>query len=196
MICSYKRKRIEKVHQGVPIKKYLRAVQEAGYVLGHIGTNTYTTPRVKSQSFLKAKVEVIEMQARPNNYKIEEILADIPKGEKHQNPIENQYSVPCSSFGLGGCTKTLCVANKWWDIRPRNSDGTINQLSFHCSNQFKGLYDTKKIPHLVLNMEEKRLRIIYSHHILKHGENHYPYFHYDKNNWRSDSIKADDSVRK
>ena len=55
---------------------------------------------------------------------------------------------------------------------------------------------TNKIPQLLLKMEENNLRNLYYHHILEHGGNHYPYFDYDENNWRSDWIKADASVRK
>ena len=45
-------------------------------------------------------------------------------------------------------------------------------------------------------MADKHLRNLYSHHILKHIGNNYPYLNYDENNWRSDWIKSDDSVRK
>ena len=53
-----------------------------------------------------------------------------------------------------------------------------------------------KIPHLVLNMADNHLRNVYSYNILKHGGNHYTYFNYDENNWRSDWIKSCASVRK
>ena len=121
-------------------------------MLEKIGTKTATTPRVKSRFVLKAKVAVLEMHANMNNYEIYDILADIPKGERNQYPTESQYSIPCPPFGLANCTKTLCVARKSWDIRPQNSDGTINQIYVNWSNHFKGLYDIKKIPHLVLKM--------------------------------------------
>ena len=55
-------------------------------MLGQIGAKTFTTSRVKSWSVLKAKLEIIEMQAHPDNAEIEEILADIPKGEINLNP--------------------------------------------------------------------------------------------------------------
>ena len=67
MICSNKHKCIEKVPQCVPIRTFLRVVQEAGYVLGQIVTKTATTPRVSSWSVLKTKLAVLEMQTHPKN---------------------------------------------------------------------------------------------------------------------------------
>ena len=52
-------------------------------MLGGLGSKTTTTPRVKSWSFLKVKWAVLEIQADPNNSEIDEILADIPKGERN-----------------------------------------------------------------------------------------------------------------
>ena len=72
------------------------------------------------------------------------------------------------------------MAKKWWDLRPLNSYGTSNQIYVHWSNHFKGLYDTNIIPHLVFNMEDNPLHILYSHHILKHEGNYYPYFNDDE----------------
>ena len=89
---------------------------------------------------------------------IEEIMDDIPRGEKNRNPEEKQYYIQCTSFGLGNCTKTFCVANKWWDLRPLNIDGTSNQFSVYWSNHFTDQYGTKKIPQLVLKMEDNHFR--------------------------------------
>ena len=83
MISSNKHKRTEKVPQDVPIRTWLRILQEAVYLLGNIETKTTMTPRVKSQSVLKSKLEGIKIRAHPNNTKIEEIIADIPKGEQN-----------------------------------------------------------------------------------------------------------------
>ena len=88
------------------------------------------------------------------------------------------------------------MTNKWWDIRTLNSDGTSNKLSVHCSSHFKGLYDTKKIPHLILKMADNHLRNLHCHHIRLHEGNNYPYFDYDIKNQRSDCIKAEANVRK
>ena len=79
---------------------------------------------------------------------------------------------------------------------PLNSYRTSNQIYVNWSNHFKGLYGTRKIPHLALKMVDKHLCNLYSQNILKHGGNHYSYFDYDKNNRRLDWIKADASVRK
>ena len=79
MIFTNKRKRIEKLPQGVSIRIWLRAVQEYGYVLGHIETKTTTTPREKLRTALKSKLADIEMRVHPKNADIEEILADIPR---------------------------------------------------------------------------------------------------------------------
>ena len=150
----------------------MRSVQEARYVLGHIDTKTATNPRVKSRYFLKAKLAVLKIRAHPNNAEIEKILDDISKGEQNRNPTEKQYSIPCPPFWLVNCTKNYCVSKKWWDILPLNNDGTSNHLSVNWSNHFKGLYDTNKIPHLVFNMADNHIPIVYFHHIIKHGGNH------------------------
>ena len=84
--------------------------------------------------------------------------------------------------------------NKWWDILPLNSDGTGNNISVNWSNHFKGLYETKEIPHLVLKLADNHLRNLYFHNILKHGGNHY--LTSIMKNWRSYRIKIDASVRK
>ena len=135
---------------------------------------------MKSRSVLKNKLAVLEMRLYQNNYEIEEILADIPKGGQNRNPMETQYSISCPSFGLGKYTKTFCVYKKLWYLLPLNSDGTSKRLSVHWSNYFKGMYGTKQIPHLVLNMEDNHLYKLFSCHILKHGGNHYYYFDYDE----------------
>ena len=83
MICCNMCKRIEKLPLGIPIKKWVREVQEAGYVLGKLGDNTAYTPRVKSWSVFKAKLAVLEMQGDPNKADIDITLADIPKGKKN-----------------------------------------------------------------------------------------------------------------
>ena len=77
-----------------------------------------------------------------------------------------------------------------------HSDGTSNQMSVHWSNNYKGLYYTNKIPHLILNMEYNHLQNLYCHHILKHGGNNFPYLDYDEKYHISDRIKAYASVRK
>ena len=66
----------------------LRAVQEAGYVLGKIETKTATTSRDKSRSVLKSKLAALDMRTYPKNANIEEILAGITRGEQNINPTE------------------------------------------------------------------------------------------------------------
>ena len=154
MFCPNKCQRSEMFSQGVSTRKWLRAVQEADYVLGNIETKTATTPRAKSRSVLKVKLAALDMRAHQKDADIEEILADIPRCEQNRHPTEKQHSIQCTSFGLGNCTKTFYVANKLFDIHPMNSDGTINHMSMHCSNNLKGLYYTKKISHLVLKIAD------------------------------------------
>ena len=79
----------------------MRSVQEASFVLGQIDTKTATNPTVKSRYVLKSKLAVLDIRAHPNHAEIEEILADIPKGEQNRNPTDKNYSIPCPSFGLG-----------------------------------------------------------------------------------------------
>ena len=185
-----------KVPKGGSIRTLLMDVQESGHVLGKIETKTATTPRANLRSVLKAKLAALEMRAHLKDGDIEEILADITKGEKNRNPMEKKYSIQCPSFQLGNCTRTFSVSKKWFDLRPMNSDGTSNQMSVLWSNHFKGLYNTKRKPHLILKMVDNHPRNLYCHHIIKHGGNHFPYLDYDKKNQRSDWIKADSSVRK
>ena len=196
IICCNKHRRIEKVLPGVPIRKWVISVQEDGYLLGRLGSRTVSTPRVNSWSILKVKLAVLEIQADPNKADIYEILADIPKGDRNQNPTEIHYSIPCPSFGLVNFTKSFYVVNNWWDIQPCNSDRTRNQLYVHWSNRFWDLYGTNKIPHWVFNMADNQLCNLYSRHILKQGGNNYPYFYYNENNRVYDWIKYDYSESK
>ena len=55
-------------------------------MLGKLGSKTALKPRVKSRSVIKMKLAVIDVQANPKNADLDEILADIPKGEINQNP--------------------------------------------------------------------------------------------------------------
>ena len=96
----------------MPIRTWLRAVQEAGYVLGKIETKTTTTPRARSRSIIQAKLASLEMKAHPKDADVDVILADLPKGERNKNPNDNQYSIKCPSFGFPKCTKTFCGAKK------------------------------------------------------------------------------------
>ena len=196
IICSNKHQRIEKVTQGVSIRTCIRSVQESGYVLGNIETKTSPTPRENSRYVLKTRLAALDMRLHPKNADTEEILDDIPRGELNRNPTEKRYSIPCPSFGLVKCTKTFCVSKKRWYLLSLNIDVTSKQISVRWSDHFKGQCDTNKIPHLVLKMVYNNLCNLYSHHILKHGGNNYPYFDYDENNRRSERIKADASLSK
>ena len=88
------------------------SVQEADYVLEKIETKTSTTPRDKSESVLKVKLAALEMREHPKDADIEEIMADIPRGEQNRHPTEKQYSIQCPYFGLWNFTNTLYVAKK------------------------------------------------------------------------------------
>ena len=196
MYCSNKLKRIEKVPKGVSIKTCLREVQEARYVLVKIETKTATSPRARSRSVLQAKLLALEMKALPKDADVNVLIVDVPKGERNRNLTKNQYFIKRPSFGLSSCTKRFCVTNKWWDIRPLNSDGAINHISVHWSGHFKGLYDTKEIPILVMKMAYNHLRKLYFHHMLKHGGNNFPYFDYDVEDTTSELIKEDANIKK
>ena len=122
----------------------------------------------------------LEMKAHPKDAYVNVIIADLPKGERNINPTVNNYYIKCPSFGLSNCTKTFCVAKKWWDIRPLNSDGMSNELSVYWASHFTGFYDTKEIPILLLKMADNHLRNVCCHHMLKHAGNNFPYFDYEK----------------
>ena len=117
----------------------MRAVQETVFVLGKIETKNVTSPRARSRSILQAKLLALEIKSLPKDAKFYVLIADTPKGDRNLNPTKNQYSIQCPSFGLSSCTKTFCVAKKWWDIHPLNSDSTSNQNSVHWSSHLKGL---------------------------------------------------------
>ena len=65
----------------MPIRTWLRPVQESGYVLGKINTKTSTTPRARSSFVLQVKLAALEMKAHPKDAYIDVILADLPKGK-------------------------------------------------------------------------------------------------------------------
>ena len=164
MVCSKKRQRIEEVPHGVCLNTWLRAVQEAAFVLGKIETKKVTSPRARSRSVLQDNLLALEIKALPKDANIDVLIADTPNGERNLNPTKNQLSIECPSYGLSNSTKTFFVANNWWDIHPKNSDGTSNLLSVHWSSYFKGLYDKKNIPLVVMKMADNRLRMVFCHH--------------------------------
>ena len=172
------------------LNKWFRAVQEAEFVLGKIDTKKVTSPRARSWSVLQAKLLDLEIKALPKDANVDVLIANTLKGEQNRNPTKNQISIQCPSYGLSSCTKTFCVAKKWWDIRPKNSDRTSNLLSVHWSSHFKGLYDHKKIPLVVMKMADNHLRSFYFRHQLKHGGDIFPYFYCHKKNRTYDLIKA------
>ena len=179
MVRSKKIQRIEEVPRGVCLNKWLRAVQEAAFVLGKIDTKKVTSPRARSRSVLQDKLLALEIKALPKDASVDVLIADNPKGERNRNMKKDQLSIKCSSYGLSICTKTFCVAKKWWDIRPKNSDGTSNLLLVHWYSHFKSLYDQKKIPLAVMKMADNHLQLVFNHHQQKHDGIILPYFDYD-----------------
>ena len=181
MYLSNKIQRMEEFPDGVFIKTWVRAVQEAGFVLGKTKTRTATSPRARSRYVLQPKLLALDMKAITKDANVHVLIADVPKVEQNRI-MTKKNSIQCPSYGLSSCTKTFCVAKKWWDIRPKNSNGTSNQISVHWSSHFKGLYDKKKIPLLVTKMANNHLRNVYCHHHLKHGGTSFPYFDYHAKN--------------
>ena len=177
MYRSNKRQRIEQFPNGVSLKTWERAVQEDVFLLGKVQTNMATSPRARSRSVLQAKLLALEMKALPNDANINVLITNVPKGDWNRNTNIKKYSIQCPYFGLSSCTKTFCVAKKWWNIRPLNSEGTSNQILVHWSSHFKGLYDKKKIPLSVTKMADNRLRNVYCHHQLNHVGNRFPYLY-------------------
>ena len=59
----------------------MRAVQEAGFVLGKIDTKTATSPRARSRSILQARLLALEIKALPKDVNVDDLIADTPKGE-------------------------------------------------------------------------------------------------------------------
>ena len=131
MVHSKKKKRIEEFPHGVKVSTWLKAVQEAAFVLGNIETDVVTSPRARSRSIIRAKLLALEMKALPKNANYDCLLANTPKGERNRNPTEDQESIQCPSFGLSNCTKTFCVSKSWWGLRPKDSNGDSNLVSIH-----------------------------------------------------------------
>ena len=122
MVHSKKKNRIEEVPHGVKVSTWLKAVQEAAFVLGNIETDVVTSQRARSRSIIRAKLLALEIKALPNNANVDSLLADSPKGERNQNPTEDQESIQCPSYGLSNCTKTFCVSKSWWGLCPKDSN--------------------------------------------------------------------------
>ena len=196
MVHSKKRQRIEELPHGVCLNTWLRSVQEAAFFLDKIETKKVTSPRARSRSVLQDKLFPLEINALPRYANINVIIANTPKGERNRNLTKNQVSIKCPSYGLSSCTKTFCVAKCWWGIRPKNSNGTSNLILVHWSSHFKGLYEQKKIPILVMKMADNHLRNAFFHHQQKYGGTIFPYFNYHKKNKASDLIQAHAKVKK
>ena len=90
MACSKKRQRIEEVPDGVCLNTWVRAVQEAAFVLGKIETKKVTSPRARSRSVLQAQLLALEIKEPPTDTNVDVLIADTPKGERNQNPTKNQ----------------------------------------------------------------------------------------------------------
>ena len=126
------------------LNTWVREVQDSAFVLGKIETKNVASPRARSRSVLQANLFALEIKALSKDANVDVIIANTPKGEQNRNPTKNQLSIECPSYGLSSCTKTFCVAKKWWDIRPKNNDRTSNLLSVHWSIHFKGLYNLEE----------------------------------------------------
>ena len=86
MVRSKKWQRIKEVPDGVCLNTWVRAVQEAAFVLGNIETKNVTSLRARSRSVLQAKLLAMEIKALPKDAKVDVLIADTPKGERNQNP--------------------------------------------------------------------------------------------------------------
>ena len=77
------RQRIEEAPNGVCLNTWVRAVQEAAFVLGKIETKKVTSPRARSRSILQAKLLALEIKALPKDANVGVLLANTPKGEQN-----------------------------------------------------------------------------------------------------------------
>ena len=112
------------------LNTWVRSVQEAAFVLGKIKTKKVASPRARSRSVLQARLLAVEIKALPKDANVDVLISDTPKGERNRNPKKNQLSIQCLSYGLSSCTKTFCVAKKWWDIRPKKITGPVTFFQF------------------------------------------------------------------
>ena len=56
MVHSKKKKRIEESPHGVKVSTWMKAVQEAMFVLGKIETDVVTSPRARLRSIIRAEL--------------------------------------------------------------------------------------------------------------------------------------------
>ena len=175
---------------------WLKAVQEAAFVLGQIETDAVTSPKARSRSILRAKLLALEMRALPKNANLNSLLADSPKGERNRNPTEDQESIQCPSYGLSNCTKTFCVSKSWWGLRPKERNGDSNLMSIHWSSYFMGLCKKGKINDATFKMADNHLRSVYNHHQLHHDGRISPYFDFGNKKRVSEVILENSNLKK
>ena len=94
MYLSNNIQRMEGVPDGVFIKTWVRAVQEAGFVLGKTKTRTATSPRARSRYVLQPKLLALDMKAITKDANVHVLIADVPKVE--QNRIMTKKHIPFS----------------------------------------------------------------------------------------------------
>ena len=78
----------------------MRSVQEDGYVLGKIVTNTATTPRASSRSVLQSKLAALDMKVHTKDADVDVILFDLTKVDHNRNLTDNQYYIKFPSLVL------------------------------------------------------------------------------------------------
>ena len=100
LVCN-KRNHLDKSPTVVPLWLCIKAFQEAGTFLGHLGFNTsltdspkLCTPKPKSRSCCKAKIILRDLhESKKLRKSIEIILTDDPKGERNSNTNKCQVKI-------------------------------------------------------------------------------------------------------
>ena len=65
------------------LKTWVRAVQEAGFVLGKTETKTAMSPSARSRSVIQDKLLALETKAAPKDYNVDVLITYVPKGEQN-----------------------------------------------------------------------------------------------------------------
>ena len=78
MLRYKNRQGTEEVTNGVCLNTWVRAVQEAAFVLGNIEIKKVTSPRARSRSVLQAKLLALEIKALPKDANVDVLIADTP----------------------------------------------------------------------------------------------------------------------
>ena len=80
-------------------------------------------------------------------------------------------------------------SEKWWKLRPVNSDGSSDMHTIHWGHHFKRLNDKGNITNNTLKTAYNNLCVLYHHHLLRYGSRIFPYFDFSSMKFVKDGMK-------